>query len=498
MRSLSLEPAGGGGVFEDNKIFLQYVYSKGNVLLLYDGADDLDLLENILPRHTAHVHVLVTTRVRGDHPILERADGVTCLGRLTPDAGVEALQAWRGHTGEELEGEELTFAKRVVSESPIEGLPLAIAHIGTCIKKGRISCQQYYCLFKKNQSVLQALALDMNKLLHYFRISNLREPLERQGLFQPKDLSRISVEDIQSIAVEQNDRHLLSLARHFVMNSNPVHLTWQLDIESVKRTDRNALNVLLYASLMAYRNIPERVLRPLVFCDSSYQYNLHVDTLMSHTLVDISENNEGCSLHMHPLVQSTLLERVMQQPEEMHDRLNKIAHILLRLLPCGDRDVQRCLKEDQFLSLLPHAYAVASKAVWIRDDETCDCLVEVACRIALITQHIDVAVYLCHERLKATCTSSNNWQRLKGDRLCHNIHFELVDGFSESIALYNMGQAFALLENPQSAQLHFMEALRLIENSSDHEKMTMEHYYGLGEFVVGGTFKLNGSSQFAA
>ena len=422
MRSLSLEPAK-GGVFEDNKIFLQYVYSKGNVLLLYDGADDLDLLENILPRDTAHIHILVTTRTRGDHPILERVDGVTRLGRLTPDAGVEALQAWRGHIGEELDGEELMFAKRVVSESPIEGLPLAIAHIGTCIKKGRISCQQYYCLFKKEQSVLQALALDMNKLLHYFRISNLREPLERQGLFQPKDLSRISVEDIQSIAVEQNDRHLLSLARHFVMNSNPVHLTWQLDIELLKKTDRNALNVLLYASLMASRNIPERVLRPLVFCDSSYQYNLHVDTLMSHTLVDVSENNEGYSLHMHPLVQATLLERVMQQPEELRGRLNKITYILLRLLPFSDGDIQSCLKEDQFLSLLSHTYAVASKAVWIRDDVTCDCLVEVACRIALMTQHIDVAIYLCQERLKGTGTSLNNWQRLTGDRLCYDISF---------------------------------------------------------------------------
>ena len=423
MRSLSLEPAGGGGVFEDNKIFLQYVYSKGNVLLLYDGADDLDLLENILPRHTAHVHILVTTRTRGDHPILERADGVTFLGPLTPDAGVEALQAWRGHTGEELDGEELTFAKRVVSESPIEGLPLAIAHIGTCIKKGRISCQQYYCLFKEKQNVLQALALDMNKLLHYFRISNLREPLERQGLFQPKDLSKISVEDIRSIAEEQHDRHLLSLARHFVMNSNPVHLTWQLDIESVKMTDRNAFNVLLYASLMACRNIPERVLRPLVFCYSSYQYNLHVDTLMSHTLVDISESNEGCSLNMHPLIQSTLLERVMQQPEELHGRLNKVAHILLRLLPYVDGDIQSCLKEDQFLSLLSHTYAVASKAVWIRDDKTCDCLVEVACRIALMTQHIDVAVYLCQERLKVAGTSSDNWQRFTGDRLSCDVSF---------------------------------------------------------------------------
>ena len=38
---------------------------------------------------------------------------------------MKALQAWRGHAGE---GEELVFAKRVVIDNPIEGLPLAIGH----------------------------------------------------------------------------------------------------------------------------------------------------------------------------------------------------------------------------------------------------------------------------------------------------------------------------------------------------------------------------------
>ena len=88
LRDLSLES--GGGCVLDDKIFLQYVYAKERVLLMYDGADDLDLLNHILPRDTARVHVLVTTRMSGDHPILARASKITSLGRLGPDAGVEA------------------------------------------------------------------------------------------------------------------------------------------------------------------------------------------------------------------------------------------------------------------------------------------------------------------------------------------------------------------------------------------------------------------------
>ena len=404
-------------MFDDNQLFLQYVYSKDRVLLLYDGADDLGLLKSALPQTKAHVHVLVTTRMSAYHPILARANKITSLGRLGVDAGVEALQAWRGHAGEVLDGQELVFAKCLVSESPIEGLPLAITHVATCIRVGQTTYQQYYELFKKELRLLQALTLDMDKLLQYFRIRNLKEPLLRRGLSKPSDLRRLRVEDMQSIAIEPNDRHLLNMARHFITTSNLVHLTWQLDIETVKATDSNAMNLLLYTSLMWYRNIPERVVRPLLFSD--YEYRMSVRTLRSHSLVDVSENNKGCSLHMHPLVQSTLLERLMQRPEDLHYRLNRMAHILLSLLPLGDSDIRHHLRDEQFLCLIPHMYSVAEKALWIHDDgEACYDLVTVACHIALQSQHVDVAIYLCRERLKACDISASYQHRFTGNRLC--------------------------------------------------------------------------------
>jgi hypothetical protein len=221
---LSLE-SGNSGVFNDNEIFLKHTCDKGKVLLMYDGADDLNLTENILPGETTRVHVIVTTQ---DHPVLARATKVTSLGPLGVNAGVEALQAWRGHIGEKIDGNELIFARHLVHESPIEGLPLAITHVATSIRLGRMKYQQYYELLKKEQAVLQALALDMDKLLHYFKVSNLKEPLMRQGIFKPSDLLRLTVEDIHVLATEPNDRHLLSMARYFMINSNLVHLTWHL------------------------------------------------------------------------------------------------------------------------------------------------------------------------------------------------------------------------------------------------------------------------------
>ena len=406
----------GGGVFDDNYIFLQYAYKKSRVLLLYDGADKLNLLEKILPCNTAHVHVLVTTRMSADHPLLTSADKVSCLGRIESAAAVEALQVWRGHADEILLGREAIYAKLVVTEDPIDCLPLGIAHAGTFMRKRKVGCQQYYQLIRTRQARLEALALDMNKLLHYFRISNLQELLQQYDVFEPKGLSKLTDENIQSIATKQHEVRLLCMARYFVMNSKHVHLTWQLDIETVKETDVNAMVLLSYASLMACRNIPEFVLKPLVFGTfPRYHYSQSLNTLMSHSLVDVCDGNTGYHFNLHPLVHSTLLERLLHEAELLREKLTKLSHSLLSFLPSSHSDIQSFLKNDQFISLVPHVYAAAEKAVWFSDDETCVCFVDLACRISLISQHVDIAAHLCKEVLKASEMSLNIRQRFNGD-----------------------------------------------------------------------------------
>ena len=408
----------GGGVFDDNNVFLEAVYKKGMVLLLYDGADRLNVLEKILPCNTAHVHVLVTTRMTTDHSILARADNVISLGRLESAAAVEALQVWRGHADEALLGEEAIYGKRVVTEDPIDCLPLGIAHAGTFMRKRNVGCQQYYQLIRMQQAHLEALALDMNKLLHYFQISHLQELLQQHDVFEPKEMSKLTDENIQSIVTKQHERRLLSMARYFVTNSEHVHLTWQLDIETVKETDVNAMLLLSYASLISCRDIPEFLLQPLVFGSlPRYHYSRSLNTLMSHSLVDMSDGNEGYNFTLHPLVHSTVLERFLRQPDRelLRDRLTNLCHYLLRLLPCIWCNVRSFLKDDRIISLVPHVYAAAEKAVWFSDEERCVEVVFAACKISLICEHVDVAARLCNEHLKASEMSSNNRQHVRGD-----------------------------------------------------------------------------------
>ena len=457
MRRLSLQCSKGGSLKEDNQAFLQHVYHKGKVLLLYDGADNLDFLQNYLPSTSAPVHVLVTTRTSGNHVVLAKASKVTSLGRLGTDSAVKALQAWRGHANEELAGEEAMFAKRLVTEGPVQGLPLAIAHAGTFMEKTGVSCLQYYQLLRTRQEKLEALVLDLEKLLHYFHINSLSEALSSHGVHHPSDLAKCSVEDLDSIAVKPKDRHLLHMARHFIANTDHVHLTWQLDIETVKETDSNAMEVLLFASLVACRNIPERLLRPLVFPDvSTHFYPKSLSTLRSHTVVDVSVSNEGYNIDLHPLVQATVLERVLSQPEELCYRLTSLCQCLLSLLPWSDDDIRQSMRNDSFLSLLPHLYATAENIGWSPVSEASASLLQLACRVALQFQHVDVAMYLCDLQLKLLSVSADSKQRVEGESsLVISLCCIWLMNVLHSFLLY--GQSLATAIKPSSSRGEFQE-----------------------------------------
>jgi hypothetical protein len=113
------------------------------------------------------------------------------------------------------------------------------------------------------------------------------------------------------------------------------------------------------------------------------------------------------------------------------------------------------MRDNDFLSLIPHVYAVAEKALWIQDDQKCNLLVATACRIASRFQHRDVFVRLCEQRLQYV--STNNIRRVE--------------------ALFLMAKSCNLVANYQLAQTHLMEALQILESSSDCDEATLEHCY---------------------
>ena len=380
---------------ENNAVLLNHISKLSKMLLVYDGADDLSFLSKILPRSTARVHVLITTRCDDCSVLQKSIHDVISLGCLEAEDAVAAVAMWSGR--QPSNSQETAAATKLSVEPPIEKLPIALAHAGTYMRKAHLSYEEYYKLLKRNEVELKALALDLDKLLHYFRASRLREVLMEADVTQPPDLKRLSDRNIDELDISERDKNVVKTMRNF-MSSSHAHLTWQMDIELVARENPKALSLLEYASFLTSRDIPEKLVRPLVFGEcANYEYSLCVSTLSSHNLVEWHETAEGYTLNIHPLVQSTVMERVKQQPDEMERKITDVCNNMLSHLPHSTMDLN-CLPSDVRLQLASHSYSLA-KHVLLADVEipTCMDLVRCTCATFMLYQPPDTSCDLCEK-----------------------------------------------------------------------------------------------------
>ena len=375
----------------NNAVLLNHVYKHHKMLLVYDGANDLSFLHKVLPRSTARVHVLITSRC-DDCSALHQVSHVFSLGCLEDEDAVSALSKWSGR--QPSSSQETAAITKLSIEPPIEKLPIALAHAGTYVRKARLSYDEYYKLLKTEKVRLEALALDLNKLLHYFNASCLHEELLLARLSQPADLKLLTDMEIDGLNMRERDKGVVKIMRNFLSSSH-VHLTWQMDIDLVEKENPKALSFLEYASFLSSSDIPENLVRPLVFSDSAkYEYSLCVSALSSHNLVEFHEpgTSEGYSLNIHPLVQSTVLERVQQKPSEAERKLTDLCrHLLAQLF---DHDKNGVLISTNCVSSLPisHFYSLARHVLLTRvETERCLHLIWSACCFSWVWQSPQIA-----------------------------------------------------------------------------------------------------------
>ena len=390
-------------LIEDNTLLLSHLRQRPKVLLLYDAAEDFGMLEKVLPPDTMAVHVLITTRCYGDHRLLSKANRVIRLGYLSPKDAVSTLFSWARR--ENPSDEELEYAMKMVAGLLIQGLPLAIAHIGTFVRQEKMSCRVYYELLKNREEELKAAALDIDKLLQYFHVSNLRGKLATAGVSQPHELQDISSEMIDYVTNNPTEKQRIQLAQYWMNTSSHVYLTWQFDIDAVSKKSPEAMRVLEYASLLSSKNIPGRLLQAMAFPEHGSRapclFSKSILDLSSHTLIRTVESNDIYSCDVHALVQSTVFHRLIRQTDDLDIKLARLCHYLLRNIPVGLGDIERKLKDSEFQQLIPHVYSVAEKVLMTgcQKEVYCD-LVKNACWTALTAEHFDSAAHLCQKQLE--------------------------------------------------------------------------------------------------
>lgn len=415
MAQISLQSSG-GDLIEDNMLLLSHLRQRTKVLLLYDGVDDLDLIEQVLPPDTMAVHVLITTRCSGDHRLLMKANCVIRLGYLSPRDAVSALFSWARRQC--LSDEELEYAMKMVASSLIQGLPLAIAHMGTFIRQAQMSCREYYELLESREEELKAAALDIGKLLQYFKLSPLRGKLATIGVSQPNQLQTIESDMINYVTNNPIEKQRIQLVKFWMNETNHVYLTWQFDIDSVSRKSPSAMRLLEFASLLGSRNIPGRMLMVMAFPDggrlAATQFSLSIMELSSHTLISVLETNERYSCDIHALVQLTVFQRLIRQADDLHVKLTRLAYYLLQNMPLGWKNIQGSLRQSEFLELIPHVYSVAENILMMScQNELCCDLVMNACWTALEALHVDAGYHLCEKQLEMIESLSSNSRNVR-------------------------------------------------------------------------------------
>ena len=381
---------------DKNAVLLNHISKLPKMLLVYDGADDLSFLPKILPRPSARVHVLITTRCDDCSVLQKSINHVISLGCLEAEDAVAAVAMWSGR--QPSNSQETVAATKLSVEPPIEKLAIALAHAGTYMRKAHLSYEEYYKLLKRNEVELEGLALDLDKLLHYFRASRLREVLMKADVTEPSDLKRLSDRNIDELDISERDKNVVKSVRNFMMSCSHAHLTWLMDIDLVARENAKALSLLEYASFLSSRDIPEKLVRPLVFGEcANYEYSLCVSSLSSHNLVEWHETAEGYTLNIHPLVQSTVMERVKQQPDEMERKLTDVCNNMKSYIRHGTMDLY-CLPSDVRLQLASHLHSLA-KHVLLADVEipTCLHLVRYTCSTLGLVQSPNTSCYLCEK-----------------------------------------------------------------------------------------------------
>ena len=399
---------------KDNFVFFfKCLQNHPRILLLFDNADKLELLRNVLPKSGICCHVLITTRsVKTQELCAEPNVRMMKLGTLKEESAVLALLKWAGKNPEEfqeMKEEEKECVRKIALDPPVEGLPLALAHAGISIERQRSTFQSYWRQLRTKAKDLDPAALTLEKCLQYFHLSHLTEHLQEVEVFTPEDLACV---DVSELKVESHSERLICIAKEALNRKRHLYLTWELDIDYIRRQSKEeGYRLLQYCSLFASQNIPKDVVRDAAFSDTEREFR---DVVMAKGALILKEhsflqqtviNDLETVYSMHHLIQASVLGPLMGNEDICREMLNSVARCLVERLPSKSE----VLGSPVVVSLLPHVNSVAMKLLEIRAiGRDSSNIVQWACFLLIQFCHFEMAKKLCEKRIKLFTQSPNS------------------------------------------------------------------------------------------
>ena len=410
----------------------------------------------------------------GDH-----ADNVIRLGKLEEKDAIKATLYWAERCDDlsALDDEELSSARKIVNASGIEGLPLAVRHVGLMLKEHRLSYKQYLDMIKE----LKLTVKDMDEFLKYCGLPHLQYALSKKGITEVTDMTHADLTQLSTSISPPELNQLQSMQKQ--LQSGSV-ITWELDIREVKKRSPIARTVLDAASLLDCKHIDKDLLLKYTFADCSEDTTskgkLHMATSLLSQFCLLEEDTGRTCHYMHSLVQQSVVEGMVRDGT-LSSKLFSLSKCLTDMLPQTEDDIKRNLNNSRMLEFIPNVYMVASHILTSeQQDLECWKLLKVACWMAIELHHLTDAEKLCIQRLQLV--KSTKIEQPQPNRLLQCMCLKPVSGCVNyfifcPLALLDYGWVQLHQGNRHLAEKPLQEALAL-SRTSGSKLEPMLHFKG--------------------
>ncbi|XP_062512909.1 uncharacterized protein LOC134188739 isoform X2 [Corticium candelabrum] len=458
-------------VLWDYNFFLRQLDKSGNVLFVYDSCDNLEVIERLLPKQAQQIHVIVTTRTRGGHFLLDaNHDRVIHLDVLEGNDAVYALLEWKGNEESERNVEEKSSAEILVNVAQIGRLRLAIRHAGLYLREKKVHCEKYGELLDNRKDKLQTIGNDMKEIVKYCGLQHVANALEEEGIANVRDFVRSDLSRLQT-SYRFRPHELEELGRMKEKLKTATVMTWDMQIEEMmKNSDSTNSTILEIASLIDGKVIARDLLLNVAFREDEDDPDSKrkVEEAISH-LSNVSLLNDDVECSMHGLVQQNVVEAMMRKGTFAR-RLRFVCKCLVDMLPRSWDDVERNLNKKKVLDLAAHVYVLSSHILQCEQvDEECWQLLQVSCWIARAYWHLKKAEHLCEGKLDLV-------KRLKGKLdLGKRLKSQRMDKEKLLSSLIDVGNVRLMLSNPQEAERSLKEALEMSREWGDEIQPTLQY-----------------------
>ena len=392
-------------LLSEYNFFLRQLDKTGNVLFVYDSCDKLEVIETLLPTQAKQIHVIVTTRTRGGHVLLDaNRDRVVHVDVLEPNDAVKAFVEWKGN-GERVRSvdddvKEKSGYEILVNLPQIGRLPLAIRHAGLYLREKKISCDEFGELLDNRKEKLRTIGNDVKEILKYCGLQHVANALEEEGIANVGDFVRDDLSRLQT-SFRIRPHELEQLGRIKERLKTATVMTWDMQIEEImKNSDATISTILEIASLIDGKMISKRLLFNIAFSEDDYDSgNERKMNDFISLLSNVSLLTDEVDCGMHGLVQQNVVEAMMREGTFAR-RLRLLCKCFVDMLPHSWNGVVKRLNEKKMLDLVDHVYMLSSHILQSEQlDEECWRLLQISCWMADAYGHFKKAEHLCEGRL---------------------------------------------------------------------------------------------------